>query len=84
VEYLLRKHPGSKNIVIFDSINSLAIHNSTEILSEFLHIMLNNLKSRGVLSILLATADESDTPIDRLLTLVSDETFVVRARETSA
>ncbi|MCI4323303.1 MAG: hypothetical protein L3K03_04705 [Thermoplasmata archaeon] len=83
VEYLLRKHPGTKNIVIFDSINSLAIHNSTEILSEFLHILLNNLKSRGVLSILLATADESDTPIDRLLTLVSDETIIVRARETS-
>ena len=37
VEFLMRSIEGKK-LAILDSINSLAIHNNTKILSEFLHI----------------------------------------------
>lgn len=78
VEYLLRKHSEERNIVILDSVNSLAIHNPPGLLSEFFHILINNLKSRQVLAVLLATADDSTTTIDQIISLVVDETIDVR------
>src|SRR5205809_1130557 len=39
VEFLLRRVPERNALVVLDSINSLAIHNNTKILSEFLHIL---------------------------------------------
>lgn len=78
VEYLLRKHAGTRNIVILDSVNSLAIHNPPGLLSEFFHILINNLKSRQVLAVLLATADDTTSTIDQIISLVVDETIDVR------
>ncbi len=75
VEYLLRKEPGQRHIVVIDSVNSLAIHNPTKLLNEFLHILLNNLKARQVLTVLLAVRDDSSPAIDQLLALVVDETI---------
>ena len=58
-------------------MNSLAIHNEPELLSEFFHILLNNLKSRGVLTIVLETSEEETTGIEQMLNLVVDETIDV-------
>jgi hypothetical protein len=81
VEFLLRMHPGTKTTLIIDSVNSLAIHNSKDLLSEFFHILLNNLKSRQVLSILLIVSDDANSELDQMIGLVVDETIdVVRAR----
>jgi KaiC/GvpD/RAD55 family RecA-like ATPase len=82
VEYLLRKHASQRNLVIIDSVNSLAIHNPPGLLSEFFHILVNNLKSRQVLAILLATADETTSTVDQILSLVVDETIDVRVEGT--
>ncbi|MCI4335247.1 MAG: hypothetical protein L3K04_06470 [Thermoplasmata archaeon] len=78
VEYLLRKHDKQRNLVIVDSVNSLAIHNPAPLLSEFFHIFINNLKARHVLAILLASADETTNTVDQILSLVVDETIDVR------
>jgi KaiC/GvpD/RAD55 family RecA-like ATPase len=78
-EYLLRKHPDSRNIVIIDSMNSLAIHNPPGLLSEFFHILINNLKARQVLTVLLATTEESTTFVDQILALVVDESIEIRS-----
>jgi KaiC/GvpD/RAD55 family RecA-like ATPase len=75
VEYLLRKFPHPHSTVVIDSMNSLAIHNPPELLSEFLHILLNNLKSRGVLTLVLETTDERAAALDQILNLVVDETI---------
>jgi hypothetical protein len=56
-------------------VNSLAIHNPPELLSEFFHILLNNLKSRQVLTLVLETTDEEAAAIDQMLNLVVDETI---------
>lgn len=79
VEYLLRKHPSPRTLVVVDSVNTLAIHNSPDLLSEFFHILLNNLKSRQVLTVLLAVADDANPDIDQMLSLVVDETIDVAA-----
>lgn len=77
IEYLLKRFPHPRSIVVLDSVNSLAIHNPPELLSEFLHILLNNLKSRQVLTLVLATSDEQAASVEQLLNVVVDETIDV-------
>ena len=77
IEYLLRRFPHPRAVVVIDSVNSLAIHNPPELLSEFLHILLNNLKSRQALTIVLQTSDEQAASVEQLLNLVVDETIDV-------
>jgi len=75
VEFVLRKHPGRNALVILDSINSLAIHNNTKILSEFLHILVNNLRSRGAYTVIFSMQEYETEEIRNMLVLVSDETI---------
>ncbi|MCI4360768.1 MAG: hypothetical protein L3J91_03620 [Thermoplasmata archaeon] len=77
VEYLLRRHPSSRSIVVIDSVNSLAIHNPPDLLSEFFHILLTNLKSRQVLAVVLSVSEEMTSELDQMLSLVVDETIDV-------
>ena len=73
VEFLLRKHPSEHPLVILDSVNSLQIHNPPDLLTEFFHILLNNLKSRQVLTVLFAVTDDPSSPTDQMLNLLVDE-----------
>ena len=77
IEYLLRRFPHPRSVVVIDSVNSLAIHNPPELLSEFLHILINNLKGRQVLTLVLETSDEQAASVEQLLNLVVDETIDV-------
>lgn len=73
VEFVLRQNPDRNALVILDSINSLAIHNNTKILSEFLHILVNNLRSRGAYSVIFSMQEYETDEIRNMLVLVSDE-----------
>src|SRR5256712_8051462 len=75
VEFLLRKNPGRGALVVLDSINSLAIHNNTKILSEFLHILVNNLRARGAYTVIFSMLEYETEDIRNMLVLVSDETI---------
>ncbi len=75
VEFLLRKHPDRNALVIVDSVNSLAIHNNTKILSEFLHILVNNLRARGAYTVIFSMREYETEEIRNMLVLVSDETI---------
>jgi hypothetical protein len=77
VEYLLRKYPHPRSIVVIDSVNSLAIHNPPDLLSEFFHILINTLKTRQVLTVVLETSDEEASGVEAMLNLVVDETIDV-------
>ncbi len=77
VEYLLRKFPHPRSIVVIDSVNSLAIHNPPDLLSEFFHILINTLKTRQVLTVVLETSDEEASSVEAMLNLVVDETIDV-------
>lgn len=74
VEYLMRKLDPKKGKLIFiDSINSLAIHNNMNILSEFMHILFNSLRSKNAYTIVLSIKEQSSDDINRALTMVCDE-----------
>jgi KaiC/GvpD/RAD55 family RecA-like ATPase len=77
VDYLLRKFPHPRSIVVVDSLNALAIHNPRELLSEFFHIFLTNLKTRNVLTLILETSDEEAGGLEQMLSLLVDETIDV-------
>jgi hypothetical protein len=77
VDYLLRRYPHPRSIVVIDSANALAIHNPLNLLNEFFHIFLTNLKSRNVLAVVLETSDEESPGIEKMLTLLVDETIDV-------
>ena len=77
VEFLLRKNEGRNALVVLDSINSLAIHNNTKILSEFLHILVNNLRARGAYTVIFSMQEYESDEIRNMLVLVSDETTEV-------
>jgi KaiC/GvpD/RAD55 family RecA-like ATPase len=81
VEYLLRRHPVARPMLVVDSVNSLAIHNPPALLTEFFHILVNNLKSRQVLTLLLIVSEDAVSELDQLVGLIVDETIdVVRPR----
>lgn len=77
VEYLLKKTRTGSKIVFLDSINSLAIHNDSHILSEFLHILVNNLRSKQAYTIILAIEEHSSPEVSNMMNLVCDETIIV-------
>src|SRR3989441_999117 len=73
VEYLIRRSGDRGTAIVLDSINSLAIHNNTKILSEFLHIMVNNLRARGAYTVIISMQEYETEEIRNMLVLVSDE-----------
>jgi KaiC/GvpD/RAD55 family RecA-like ATPase len=77
VDYLLRKFPHPRSIVVVDSLNALAIHNPRDLLSEFFHIFLTNLKTRNVLTLILTSSDEESGGLEQMLSLLVDETIDV-------
>lgn len=77
VEYLIRKTEGRENLIILDNINSLAIHNNLKILSEFLHIMVNNLRSKNAYTIIFTMEEYQSEDMTNMLNLVCDETMSV-------
>ncbi len=79
VEYLIRKSGDRANVVVVDSINSLAIHNNTKILSEFLHIMVNNLRSKKASTVIFSMEQYETEDIRNMMNLVCDETIAVEA-----
>lgn len=83
IEFLVRKDPERKALVILDSINSLAIHNNTKILSEFLHILVNHLRSRGAYTVIFSMQEYETEEIRNMLVLVCDEKVELGDRITA-
>lgn len=77
VEFLLRKTPERNHLVVLDSINSLSIHNNAKILSEFLHILVNNLRSRNAYTVIFSMQEYETDEIRNMMNLVCDETILV-------
>ena len=72
VEYLIRRSKSKDKLVVIDSINSLAIHNSNWILSEFLHILVSGLRSREACTIIFSVEEHTTTEINNMVNLVCD------------
>jgi len=72
VEYLIRRSESKDKLVVLDSINSLAIHNSNWILSEFLHILDSGLRSREACTVIFSVEEHSTPEINNMVNLVCD------------
>lgn len=72
VEYLMKKSGDRGNIVLLDSINMLAIHNSPKILSEFVHIINNNMRAKGAYIVIFSNEAFSSDEIGTMMTFVCD------------
>ena len=79
IEYLMRKlsDHGKRKLILLDSINSFAIHNNPKILSEFMHILVNNLRSKNAYTVILTIAEQSNEEIQNMTNFVCDDTIVV-------
>ena len=75
IEFVRRKSAGKTVLVIVDSINTLHIHNDWKIMGEFLHIMVNGLRSRGAMVLMLSINEQQTQEVSTLLGLVSDKTI---------
>ena len=73
VEFLLRKTAERRHLVILDSVNALSIHNNPKILSEFLHILVNNLRSRNAYTVIFTMQEYETEEIQNMMNLVCDE-----------
>jgi len=72
VEFLRRKMAGRRIAVVVDSLNTLHIHNDWKILGEFLHILVNNMRSRNASVIIISIKEQETQEGSTLLALVSD------------
>ncbi|MBA3045162.1 MAG: hypothetical protein KKH41_09165 [Candidatus Thermoplasmatota archaeon] len=72
VEYLMKKGGDRQNVVVLDSINMLAIHNSPKILSEFVHIINNNMRARNSYIIIFTIESLGVDEIGHMMSFVCD------------
>jgi KaiC/GvpD/RAD55 family RecA-like ATPase len=77
IDFLIRKTKDKKNLIILDSINSIAIHNNPKILSEFLHILSNHLRSKDAHFLILSMKEYETDEVKNILNLVCEENFSV-------
>ncbi len=84
IEYLLKKYPTEENTVVIDSIDSLAIHNDNRILSEFLHILISNLRSHDCYTFIMSVSEQDSEEIDNMLAMVCDDFIEIGSTEEEA
>ena len=71
-EYLIKKGEGKSCVILLDSINALAIHNSAKILSEFVHIMINNMRTKNAYILIFSIEGFSSDEITNMMSFVCD------------
>jgi len=72
VEYLIKKSGGKPTVILLDSINALAIHNSVKILSEFVHITINNMRAKNAYIVIFSIEGFSSDEISNMMSFVCD------------
>jgi len=78
VEYMFRKFDdGKKKIVIIDSANALSMHNDARMMSEFLQVLLSNLKNKEAYPVILGLGEQLRPEVKEMLGLLSDQVVTV-------
>ena len=71
-EYLIKKAEGKPTVILLDSINALAIHNSPKILSEFVHIIINNMRAKNAYIVIFSIENFSSEEITNMMDFICD------------
>jgi len=75
IDIWAKRLKGKNLMLLLDSVNTLSMHNDERLLSEFLHYVINNLRSRGVKTVILSVEGQTPEDIETILRLVCDETL---------
>ena len=81
IDIWIKRLKGKNLMLLLDSVNTLAMHNDERLLSEFLHYIINNLRSRGIKTVILSVEGQTPEDIETILRLVCDETLEVFGTE---
>lgn len=71
-EMQLKKVKAKEKFVLFDSINALSVYNNENILSEFIHVLVNNLSGKEIYSFILSVSEQTSKKISSMLRMVCD------------
>ncbi|MCK5024905.1 MAG: hypothetical protein KAR56_04740 [Thermoplasmata archaeon] len=71
-EYLIKKGEGKPTVILLDSINALAIHNSPKILSEFVHIIINSMRAKNAYIVIFSIEGFTSDEISNMMNFVCD------------
>ena len=69
VEYMFRMLEGKPSLVILDSINSMAMNNATNLLSEFVQVLSTMIKSKGAYIVILSVEEQLKPDLREMLSL---------------
>jgi KaiC/GvpD/RAD55 family RecA-like ATPase len=83
VDTWLKKLKDGKKLVFLDSVSTLAMHNEGALISEFLHYFVNNLRGRGIRTVILSVAGQTPEEIENILRLVCDETVILKGEDSA-
>lgn len=73
------KQIGTKGTLLFlDSMNTLAMHNDEKALSEFSYYLINSLRVRQVMTLILSVHEQTPEDLEVVLKLVCDNAIDVR------
>ena len=75
IDIWIKRLKGKNLMLLLDSVNTLSMHNDERLLSEFLHYVINNLRSRNIKTVILSVEGQTPEDIETILRLVCDETL---------
>ena len=78
VEYMFKMLEGKPSLVILDSINSMAMNNGTNILSEFVQVLSTMIKSKGAYIVVLSVDEQLKPDLREMLALVGDQMVTIK------
>jgi KaiC/GvpD/RAD55 family RecA-like ATPase len=80
INWALKRVDTENKFVFIDSINTLSIYNDQDVLFEFLHVLINNLRTQDVFTVVLSVGEQTSKEVESMLRLVCDETIDLRRR----
>ena len=77
IKWFLRHIKDESRFVFLDSINALAVYNEPKLMCEFLHVLINLMSTRDVMTILFAVKEQTPQDVQQVLKLSSDDVIEV-------
>ncbi len=84
VQAWLKRMKEERKMVFLDSVNTLSVHNEQKILSEFLHYLINSMRTKDICTVILSVEGQTPEDLENILKLVCDDTIDAKGGEVPA
>lgn len=81
VSMWLKKLKEEDAFILLDSISTLSMHNDEKLLQEFVHYFVNNLRAKGIPSVIISVEGQTPEDLEAILKLVCNETVIIKGEE---